>query len=135
MAKSDLNKCLNCQRPLVGRKDKKFCDAACRASHHNNNKPKHELDILGIQSVLRKNRKILSLLSPEGKSTVRKEVLDNMGYQYSYFTSLYKSKKMLYYLVYDYGFTPISESGIKKVLIIKKQDYMTSLGFELWKGN
>ncbi|MFK7952840.1 MAG: hypothetical protein AB8B73_08330, partial [Ekhidna sp.] len=72
-------------------------------------------------------------LSPEGKATVRKEVLDQMGFDYRYFSGLFKTKSNLYYLIYDYAFSPIFENGVEKALIVQRQDYMDRLSLEIWK--
>ncbi|MEM9895310.1 MAG: hypothetical protein AAF789_02975 [Bacteroidota bacterium] len=126
--------CLNCGKQLTGRRDKKFCDTQCRADYHNRNKSYGELYISSSQSVTRHNRRILKTLCPEGKATVRKEVLDRMGYDYRFFSGLYKAKSSgLYYLVYDYAFSPIFERDIKKVLIVQRQDYMDKLTLNIWK--
>ena len=89
--------------------------------------------MLNLQRITRQNRKILKTLCPEGKSTVRKEVLDNMGYDFNHFSGVFRSRKAVYYLVYDYAFSPIWERDIKKVLIVSRQDYMDKLSFEIWK--
>ena len=128
--------CLTCGKSITGRIDKKFCDAQCRASFNNQKKHIHEQTILSTNRVLRRNRTILRTLSPEGKATVRKEVLDNMGYDFRYFSGLFKAKPSnnLYYLVYDYGFSPIvDDRGIEKALIVQRQDYMDKLTFDIWR--
>ncbi len=118
--------CKECGKPLQGRLDKKFCDTYCRNTYNNKIKRRNEEYIQQINSALRKNRKILKTLSPVGKSTVRKEVMEAMGYDFSLFSSLYKTPKgTLYYLCYDYGFSPIVDPrGIPKAVIISKQKYM-----------
>lgn len=125
--------CSACQKPLIGRSDKKFCDVLCRNVFHNKNKSYGEQYIEHTQRLLRYNRKVLKTLSPNGKATVRKDVLDQMGYDFRYFTSVFKSSKNVYYLVHDYAFSPIWEGDIKKVLIVKRQDYMDKLSFDIWK--
>lgn len=125
--------CLCCGKELVGRMDKKFCDGYCRTDYHNKNKSFGEIYISNIQRITRHNRKILKTLCPEGKSTVRKEVLEKMGYDFRQFSGLFKSSNTLYYLVYDFAFAPIWEGEIKKVLIVSRQDYMDKLSFEIWK--
>lgn len=125
--------CLNCKKQLSGRRDKKFCDSQCRAEYHNKNKSFGELYISSSQSITRHNRRILKTLCPEGKATVRKEILDKMGFDYRYFSGLYKSKSNLYYLVYDYAFSPIFERDIEKALIVQRQDYMDTLTLDVWK--
>ena len=126
-------KCLKCGKPLAGRSDKKFCDSYCRNSYNNQNKSTEERYLMLVNSILRKNRTILKKLSPEGKATIRKEVLDQMGYDYRHFSGIFKSKTNLYYLVYDYAFSPIFERGIEKALIVRKQDYMDVLSLQVWK--
>ncbi len=126
--------CLNCHKKLTGRRDKKFCDNQCKAEYHNRNQSYGEMYISSAQSITRHNRRILKTLCPDGKATVRKEVLDNMGYDYRYFSGLYKSPKgLLYYLVYDYAFSPIHERKIEKALIVQRQDYMDLISFKVWK--
>jgi hypothetical protein len=125
--------CLQCQKTLSGRSDKKFCDAYCRNIYNNQHKADDDRNITLINSQIRKNRRVLKSLAPEGKATVRKDVLDQMGYDYRYFSGLFKSKQTLYYLVYDYAFAPIMDNGKEKALIVQRQDYMNRLGFEVWK--
>lgn len=56
---------------------------------------------------------------------MRKEVLDTMGYDVKVFSSLFvTSNKEVYYICYDYAFTPLLENNVKKALIVTKQDYM-----------
>lgn len=125
--------CLNCKKKLTGRRDKKFCDGQCRAEYHNKNKSYGELYISSTQSITRHNRRILKTLCPEGKATVRKEILDAMGYDFRVFSGLFKTKTNLYYLVYDYAFSPVFEKGIEKALIVQRQDYMDRMSLEIWK--
>jgi len=126
--------CLQCGKKLSGRIDKKFCDAYCRNTYNNQNKATEEFYIQSVNSSIRKNRRILKTLSPEGKATVRKEVLDSMGYDYRFFSGIYKTKNGLYYLVYDYAFSPVFErEGIEKALIVQRQPYMDKLTLEIWK--
>lgn len=125
--------CLECQKPLQGRIDKRFCDSSCRNTFNNRNKSHAEHLIQLTNARMRKNRRVLNILCPKGKATVRKEVLDQMGYDYRYFTGLFKTRKQLYYLVYDYAFAPIFESGIEKALIVERQDFMDKLTLQVWK--
>lgn len=84
--------------------------------------------VLLTNQVLRKNRTILKTLCPQGKATVRKEVLMSMGFDLDSFTSIFVTgSKQVYYLCYDYGYTPIREGSIEKALIISRQDYMQNM--------
>jgi predicted nucleic acid-binding Zn ribbon protein len=117
--------CSICNSAIVGRIDKKYCSDQCRYIGNNKNKQQNETTIIETNRVLRKNRTILKKLCPAGKATVRREVLEGMGYDTATFSSLFiTAKKEIYYLCYDYGFTPIVQNGIQKVLIITRQAYM-----------
>lgn len=129
----DMRICLECGKELRGRLGKKYCNADCKSAYHNRNKSIGEITITEINRISRHNRTILKTLSPEGKATVRKEVLDQMGYDYRFFNGIFKTKTGLYYLVYDYAFSPIFEKGLEKALIVQRQDYMDQLTLDVWK--
>jgi predicted nucleic acid-binding Zn ribbon protein len=124
--KPDRKTCEECGKTIHGRLDKRFCDANCRNAFNNKLKRSDEQYILATNRILRKNRRILKTLSPLGKSTVRKEVIEAMGYNFNTFSSMHRSPKgLIYYLCYDFGFSPIIDSrGIQKAIIINRQDYM-----------
>ncbi len=116
--------CPVCDEQIKGRSDKKYCSDQCRSAANNNRKNIQEQQIKVTNKRLRKNRTILKTLCPIGKSTVRKTVLTEMGFDFSVFTSLYMPKSgNLYYLCYDYGFSPIVQKGVERALIITKQKY------------
>jgi len=131
-------KCLQCKKPLTGRIDKKFCDDYCRNAYNNRHKRTDEKYIQDVNRVIRRNRRILKSLCPIGKAVVRKEVLDNLGYNYRYFNSVFKSGKAVYYICYDYAFAPTIEydrntrDPINKALIVQKQDYFYKEEPNLW---
>lgn len=130
---AQLATCKNCHQSIIGRSDKQFCDAYCRNSFNNKVQRENEQNMAIINKALRKNRTILKTLSPVGKSTVRKEVLTAMGYNFNVFSSMFRaSKNNIYYLCYEYGFRPIIDSnGVQKAIIINKQSYMGD--WEPWK--
>lgn len=116
------NLCIYCGKKLIGRNDKRFCDNQCRNAWHNSNPNQSEAFIKSINKTLRKNRSILRFASPEGKTTVRKHFLLELGFDFNYFTNLYTSNnKNTYRLCYDYGYLLLED---KKVLIVRWQQYM-----------
>lgn len=124
--------CPICQDPIFGRTDKKYCSDQCRALANNKKKMEAQQILLVTNQILRKNRTILKTLCPQGKATVRKEVLMSMGFNLDNFTSIFVTgSKQVYYLCYDYGYLPIMEGSTEKALIISRQDYMT--GWNPWK--
>ena len=129
----DIRHCLECGKTLKGRVGKKYCDAGCKSAFHNRNKSFGEITISQTNQIIRHNRAILKTLSPQGKATVRKEVLEQMRYDFRYFSGIYKTSTNVYYLVYDYAFAPIFEKDVEKALIVQKQDYMDQLSLQIWK--
>ncbi|MEZ4801734.1 MAG: hypothetical protein R2797_03100 [Gelidibacter sp.] len=100
--------CLECGENIVGRTDKKFCSDACRNSYNNTiNKDSKNL-IRNTNNWLRKNYRILEALNPEQKTKVSRAKLIEKGFDFNYFTSIYKTKAgTVYYFVYDQGYLPI----------------------------
>jgi hypothetical protein len=117
-------KCLACGKSLTGRSDKKFCDSYCRNGYNNKAKSGDEKFIQQVNKLIRRNRRILKTLCPEGKAVVRKELLDKLDFKYGVFSGLYQVNNNTYYLSYDYGYAVHYERSIPKVIIIQKQDYM-----------
>lgn len=119
------HQCLQCDKPIVGRSDKKFCDTLCRNSYNNKLRNTKDEMIIQVNKILRKNRRILEQLNPVGKTTVRKEVLIKLGFNFIYFTHTFSTKKRYTYkFCYDYGYMEIIERDIDRVLIINQQPYM-----------
>jgi hypothetical protein len=126
-------RCPQCDKPIIGRLDKRFCDAYCRNTYNNRVKREDEQYIKDIYRILRRNRRILKTLSPQGKATVRKDVLEQIGYDFRYFSATYHSPKLLYYICYDFGFAPVIDNGKEKAMIIQKQNYMDPYALDPWK--
>jgi hypothetical protein len=71
-------------------------------------------------------------ICPQGKATVRKEVLIAMGFNLNNFTSIFVTRpRQVYYMCYDYGYLPIMEGETEKALIVSRQEYMTD--WNPWK--
>ncbi len=116
-------KCKSCGETIIGRSDKKFCDDQCRNTFNSKIKREHEALIIEINKTLRKNRKILKQFNPEGRTTIRREYLDKLGFDFRYHTHSYTTKaNNIYNFCYDYGYFKIDE---EKVLIVNWQPYMS----------
>jgi hypothetical protein len=116
----DINKyCLACNEILTGRKDKKFCDSYCRTYYHNIKNRESTDQIKKINSILKKNRKILKELSIASKTIVMKRLLVEKGFSFKYFTGIYISEsKNVYNLCYDHAYRDL---GNDKYLLIKQK--------------
>ncbi len=112
-------KCLECEEVLKGRVDKKFCSDYCRNAYNNRvNKDSKNL-IRNINNRLRKNYKILSELNISGKTKVTRTKLYDQGFDFNFFTSIYKTKTgNTYFYIYDEGYLPLEN---ELFLLIKKE--------------
>jgi predicted nucleic acid-binding Zn ribbon protein len=70
-------KCLECERPVFGRADKKFCSDGCHNAYNNKNKAAATNYIRNVNNLLAKNRRILLAFSPSDKAKKHRDQLLN----------------------------------------------------------
>lgn len=120
--KATERKCLECGEKIFGRKDKKFCGDYCRNSYNNRLNEDSSNYMRRINNILRKNRRILAHLNPDGKQTVDVISLAEEGFNFHYFTNIYTTKKgSQYFFCYDQGYLKIDEN---QYMLVHKQDYV-----------
>lgn len=112
-------RCLDCGEPLRGRADKKFCDDSCRSSYNNRRNSEDSGYLRKVNSILKRNRKILESLTPEGKTRVKWRTLVTEGFNFEYITDMYETGKGLQYrFCYEYGYLLLEDD---EVLLIKRK--------------
>ncbi len=118
--------CLECDKDLEGRSDKKFCDPYCKSSYHYKLSQEQEPKFFDkVSNQLKLNRKILKVYNKAGKATVRAEIILDLGFNPNFFTHYWKNKKGdVYLFVYEYGFLKRNENGREKFILILWQEYM-----------
>lgn len=110
--------CLDCQQPIVGRADKKFCDDACRSDYNNRIRSRETIYLRKTNNILKRNRDVLKVLNPEGKVKVTVKELQERGFDFDHLTSIYVTKKGdQYRYCYDYGYLFLAYG---QVLLVKK---------------
>lgn len=110
--------CMDCGATIKGRADKKFCDDQCRSNYNNRLKADDSKEVKRINSILFKNRKILTVLNPDGKTKVGKTKLEKLGFNFSYYTHQYHTAKgSVYVFCYDYGYLALENDWF---LLVKK---------------
>jgi hypothetical protein len=110
--------CLDCDEPVKGRADKKFCDDLCRSSYNNKLKATDNNVVRSINQILKKNRSILKANNPTGKTKVKHEILVSQGYNFGFHTHTYINKTaMTYFFCYEYGYLNLVNG---EVLLVKK---------------
>ncbi|HPD66123.1 MAG TPA: hypothetical protein P5050_11535 [Bacteroidia bacterium] len=114
--------CPECGDTFTGRIDKKFCSDQCRNTYNNRLNKDETNFIRNVNHVLRKNRRILAELNPEGKARVSKSVLIDKGFNFQYFTNIYTTKNgKTYYFCYDHGYLPIVDDYY---MLVIRQEYV-----------
>lgn len=114
--------CLNCDNPIKGRLDKKFCSDQCRTTHNNRLNSDANNFVRNINNILRKNRRILAELNPNGKAKVKEKVLAETGFKFSYFTNEYITKSgNVYRFCYEYGYLKLKNN---QYALVVRQEYV-----------
>ena len=112
--------CLDCNQPVKGRTDKKFCDDACRNNYNNRIKSEDNQVVKHINAILKRNRSILAMLNPEGKTKVTLKKLQLANFNFEYHTNIYTTQNgNTYYFCYEYGFMSLSETDY---LLVKRDE-------------
>lgn len=107
----DRKLCLNCEKALIGRADKKFCDNQCRNEYNNSQNGLANNYIRKINRILKSNRRILADLTPKEKSIkVSEKELKKLGFSFDYFTNTYTTKaNKTYFFCYEYGYLNLDD--------------------------
>ncbi len=114
--------CLTCQKKVIGRADKKFCDDYCRNTFNNQLRSKTNNCIRRVNNALLKNRRILEDLIPENSDhmEVHENRLYSMGFRFQYHTHFHVNEKGEKYLFcYEFGY---SDMGNGWFLLVRKNE-------------
>ena len=107
---------------IYGRVDKKFCSDNCRNAYNNEQNRDANNFIRRVNHALRKNRRILADLNPNGKMKVHREKLVALGFDFKFYTSTYTTKKgTIYYFCYEHGYLPLDDGFYALVI---RQEYL-----------
>ena len=101
--------CEECGGLLHGRMGKRFCSDYCRNTHNNRLNSDVTLHIRNINNSLRRNRRILQLLNPAGRTRVHKEKLAARGFDFRLHTSVATKEGVTYYYCYEQGYLPMEK--------------------------
>jgi hypothetical protein len=116
---SEKRKCLECNEEFSGRIDKKFCSDMCRNAYNNKLNSDTSNLVRNVNSILRKNHRILQQLNVAEKTKVHKKKLADKGFDFTYFTSIYKTQKgSEYHFCYEQGYLALENDFY--ILVINK---------------
>ncbi len=117
-----VRKCEECGMTLSGRKDQRFCSDYCRNTYNNKLNEDANKYVRRINNILRKNRRILTSLNPEGKKTLDGITLAEEGFNFHYYTNVYTTKTgSQYFFCYEQGYLKLDDD---RYMLVVKQDYV-----------
>jgi hypothetical protein len=116
------NKCQQCGIKFLGRKDKVYCSDQCRSAFHNEQNSDVNQFVRDINTILRRNRRILEELKPKGRGKVHRDKLLEEGFKFSYFTNQYVTKGgKAYNFCYEYGYLHLNDDYLA---IVERKEYV-----------
>jgi len=116
----EIRLCLDCSSELKGRSDKKFCDDQCRSNYNNRLISENTSYLRQVNSILKRNRRIMEELNPDGKTRISRKKLVAKGFNFDYFTNIYQTQTgKTYYFCYESGYLPLEHD---EILLVRKED-------------
>ena len=114
--------CGECGERLKGRRGQRYCSDYCRNTFNNRLNEDATKYIRRINNILRKNRRILVALNPDGKKTLDGITLAEEGFNFHYYTNTYETKTgSVYFFCYDQGYIKLEND---RYMLVQKQDYV-----------
>lgn len=114
--------CIECNKLIKGRQDKKFCDDYCRNSYNNKQNSDQNNLIRNVNNILRKNRRLLEEVIKPGEELGKcpRQKLAELGFDFKYHTHQYTNKKgQVYYFCYDHGYLPLEGDWL---LVVRRKE-------------
>jgi hypothetical protein len=117
-------RCLECHELIrKGRSDKKFCNSTCKDKYYNRLKLEARKEIGRIDTVLKRNRKILKqVFNPQKEDgLITRETLLKAGFEFEFHTHhvITKIRSNEFIFCYDYGYREVEKDKYK---VIKRFD-------------
>lgn len=113
--------CSECERPLFGRADKKFCSDACRNSYNNRVNADATNFVRNVNNALRKNRRILLDLNSKENTKIHRDQLLRAGFDFDYHTNTRETQSgEMFCYCYDQGYQILADGQV--LLVVKPED-------------
>jgi len=117
--------CDYCAEKFEGRRNRRFCNANCRTSFHNEKLSDESSTYNIVLKQLRRNRSLLRKYNRAGLSFIDKKKLLDEGFVPKYFTHAWKTNsRRVYWFCFEYGFREEKRKGKVKYTLVQWQDYM-----------
>jgi len=107
------------------KKCKKFCSDQCRNTYNNRFNAISNSYIRKVNYILRKNRRIMEEIiasSEKDVKRVKRTFLLDKGFDFGYYTNIYKTNNSkYYYFCYEYGYNVLENNYLA---IVRKEEYL-----------
>ncbi len=114
--------CAACGKQLKGRADKRFCDDSCRNAFNYELRRPSSNYVRNVTNILKRNRKILEGLNPSGKTKIHRDKLAEKGFNFTYYTNLYETRKgKRYPFCFEQGYTELDNGWL---LLVRRDEYL-----------
>lgn len=95
--------CPECERPIYGRSDKKFCSDGCRNAFNNKQNAGDREMIRKINQQLQKNRRILDEFFGSDRNPAHRDDMLRAGFDFNFYTHITKGNNQdLQHNCYDH---------------------------------
>jgi hypothetical protein len=132
---SNIRVCIICERKLIGRSDKVFCDIKCKNRYHREIKVSMKTIDVETHKILMRNYQILSgLMTKESTNfLIDNLALQRKGFHFQYITSFEIIDNVQYFYVYDHCFQILSN---KRIIVTKSKNKakISPFLFKRWKN-
>lgn len=109
--------CPNCDGPVSGRIDKRFCSDLCRNDYHNKERISDARSVRYVNQILNRNRKILRDCSSSRSPKFPTAYLSSRGFDFNYFTHQVKDARGdVHVYCYDLGYQKLDDGYISLIL-------------------
>ncbi|MCG9880137.1 MAG: hypothetical protein MH472_06010 [Bacteroidia bacterium] len=104
--------CQFCNKNVLGRSDKKFCDDHCRSAFNNKKYSEKFQSIKEVDRVLKRNRNILAIMFEHTQNSIDERKIMELGFMFQFHTHVKKHKNgQQIVFCYDYGYSK-SQKGL-----------------------
>ena len=130
----DRRQCCVCDKPLIGRSDKVFCDIKCKNKYHSDVR-KHTKSATSISTkILFKNYQILCLLLGKdcSKMSIKKLELQRLGFDFDVISGVSKTPYGLKFELFEFSWYYSSKNQII-VLVDREQSEISPFMYKRWQ--
>ena len=127
--------CIICERKLIGRSDKVFCDIQCKNKYHAEiRKTKNRL-AKDTFAILSSNWYILAGLMQEDKDKllVNKMVLDKLGFRFNYVSEVKNKGHNVTFHLFNMSYRPVKNNMVYVEKIKSARDQISPYLFKRWE--